>query len=301
MTSLPENRNEFEPALLDAAMHPTRRLILATAVGGIAYPIVGFAQAQVAPYQLLSLSTRDFPIQKVGSCADLERNITFIMAEAKRAKDNPVAVGKEFLAQVDAKRAEFKSAHNSALKLLDEGKIDLALSSAGLALSTLSIALGVAFTGPIAVGVLAGATVLAGPVMFAAQAYFAPNSVTPTFAGVFTAQRAGMFVELSAQHAGRKLLQHSVAALGLFVAAYEFKNTYADVTKAQTALKKAIVELGHIETALTAIGSDHKTWGELRHLQLVASANSLKGFVEASRSTNCLFVIDPPGPILRRP
>lgn len=199
-----------------------RRCLLATAVGA-ALPNLTVAQGRVE-FLMLTMTTKNFPFNTLANCAELNKSVALFAAASKRVKDSPHTVAAEISKRVDDRRAALLKAISDAKTALANAKVDEAFVFVNIGISSTLLGLGAAFTSPLALGVLAGASVLTSASSFAVQAYFRKGSGQLSFVTGYGQSRAMMFVEI-ATAASAPVLSSGLNAVGYFVAANEYASS----------------------------------------------------------------------------
>ncbi|MCR5868478.1 hypothetical protein [Aquincola sp. J276] len=252
---------------------------------------------------MATLSTKNVPVSQVAKCSELEAIIKRFVGEAERAKADPKVVGQEQLERVLAERKVLQASIKAAEAALANAKIDLAFDGVNVGIGATLAGLGLVFTSPLAVGVLAGATMLAGVSSFAAQAFFRQGPKEVAFVMGYARDRGLMLTGMLAQNASSsmaKLVGNAANATAIFVAAYEYNDHHSNKDQALSALKLALVRLKAVDAGVGELGNDAKKWGELYRQQALAGSKVLREYVDANKATNCLFV-EPAGARLRKP
>lgn len=300
---LPRDQKLEGSSSLDKSPFMERRRSLTVLAGSVALGWSPWLQAQAVQYQLLTLSKTNLPMSVVADCKALEASVKQFDAEVAKALADPAGHGKAVLARLTARRSALQSSIAAAKKAHGDADLDLTLKHVNNALSVMFFALGVAFSGPVAFGTLAAATVLTGVAAFGVQAAFLPGAKEPAMVFGFARDRTLMFAQLGAKDAATtvgKLVGKAAGAAALFIAAYEYYKTYSDRDKARSALALAVPELQALDAALSEMGTDPKAWGEMSAKVHAAARDGLSGYIDKTRTNNCMLSPSS-GPVLRRP
>lgn len=249
-------------------------------------------------FLVLTMAAKNLPVSALATCADLEASAKAMASAAKRAKDQPLVVADEVLKKVVTIQAGLKKARADAQNALDNAKLDEAFFYVNTGLSLAFIGLGLALTGPVAVGVLAGASVITGATSFAVQATYRKGADHLSFVTGYAKGRALMFAETGA----KGFAKSSVQSAGFFVAAVEYRDALNNQAHAKTLLIRSIQELAALDKEIAALGQDKKAWAALYETMFANAATALSEFIKAHKGSDCRLPMNAAkGPMIVKP
>jgi hypothetical protein len=272
-------------------------------MAGLSAPTFGQVIAQPegqAPFVVLTLATRNLPVNPIANCANLEAVIKHFEAELAKLQADFTGVGQMVIDRVKQSRSDLKAALKASQKHHEDSKVEEGFAQLNICLGALFVVAGAVFTGPYAIGILAATTILTGASVFGMQAFFKKDSKDPSFVVGFSRDRTIMFAELAGSNAASttgKVLARSMQATAFFISAVELYIASGDRKGALAEIARINSSLEQIEKAISEFGSNRARWADLYRKSLTSGRHSLRAYINSTKSSDCLLQ----GPALRKP
>lgn len=279
----------------------SRRHLLALAASASLLPATRSAQSQAQSVAVATMVPLKFPGPIIASCAQLNAIVDAMRAEIATIDAGPEAFGKTIFQRVNAQRTALTKSIAEAEKAIKDAKFEQVFQWVGFGIGTTMLALGFLLNGPLALGLLAGTTVLINAAQFGVQAYHYGSGMKPAMLVRAGVDRSIMFGQLGVENAakaGAKIASGVLSGALLLISASDAFQASHDQASARKSMESAIKNLKQVQAEIATIGNDPKAWAAVYRMYVDASRNHLKGYIALTAGTDCRL---PDGPSIVKP
>lgn len=292
-------KNNSSP--IDRSIEIRRRDLLRWSPVALFWLRNGLSAQQALPQEYIAELAGNIAIgHPLVDCTRLNTEIAKLKDLATAIGSDPASYGQQYLSRAVAKRAEVSQAIATAEAAVQNAKIDETIAAANLALSLVFLGLGIALSGPIAVGTIAGLEILAGPSMLAWQILSRKQTQDPNMVLGYAADRVLLLTEFSAANSASsigKAVARSAKGVSLLTSTWAAWKSTADTSMAQQHLTTLLQDLKKIDILFVTLGTNKTAWANAWKNTVQAATNGLSAYVAANQSSGCAASFSAPLPL----
>jgi hypothetical protein len=234
---------------------------------------------------------------QLAHCHELQNEVLQLRASLEELKTERLAVAGRYMQRALARREDLKKALVEAQEAKDAADTNLLFAKISLAMSLTFLAVGVAFTAPIAVFSATAVAAVAGVGMLGWQLYEKQATDQASCVAGFGVDRTFMFAEFlgsNASSAAGKIAAHSIQATSLLLGSWQLIEANEDQESARSKLSLALTKLGDVDHRLNILGKNTAAWANALETTTEATIAAIERYVVDNKATDC--VILPVGP-----